>query len=150
MKVFTEEEKLKFIEVCESSNSMMAACTELQLHFNTFKKYAVEFGCYKPNQGGKGLKKSKSNRIKTQDILEGKYPQYQTFKLKRRLINEGYFEDKCMKCGWAGKRSGEKFTPCELHHKDGNRFNHSLDNLELLCPNCHSLTPTFRAKNIKN
>ena len=34
-----------------------------------------------------------------------------------------------------------------VHHKDGNRFNHSLSNIELLCPNCHSLTQTYRARN---
>ena len=38
----------------------------------------------------------------------------------------------------------------ELHHIDGNRTNHSLENLLLICPNCHSQTETFRAKNIKS
>jgi 5-methylcytosine-specific restriction endonuclease McrA len=37
----------------------------------------------------------------------------------------------------------------ELHHIDGNRQNHLLDNLVILCPNCHSQTDTFRAKNKK-
>ena len=37
----------------------------------------------------------------------------------------------------------------ELHHIDGDRTNHKLDNLQILCPNCHSQTATFRAKNIK-
>ena len=40
--------------------------------------------------------------------------------------------------------------PLELHHKDGNRYNNQLDNLMLLCPNCHALTENYRAKNIKN
>lgn len=35
---------------------------------------------------------------------------------------------------------------CQLHHKDGNKFNHSLDNLIILCPNCHSQTETFGFK----
>lgn len=32
----------------------------------------------------------------------------------------------------------------ELHHKDGNKLNNSRDNLEILCPNCHSQTPNYR------
>lgn len=91
---------------------------------------------------------SRPDRIKTQDILDGKYPDYNTYKLKRRLIQEGYKEDKCELCGWAQKRNpNDEFTPCELHHKDGNSHNHSLDNLIILCPNCHSLTNNYRAKN---
>ena len=38
----------------------------------------------------------------------------------------------------------------ELHHIDGNKYNNSLDNLILLCPNCHAQTDNYRAKNIKN
>lgn len=37
----------------------------------------------------------------------------------------------------------------EVHHKDGDRTNNSLENLQLLCPNCHSYTPTFARKGDK-
>lgn len=37
--------------------------------------------------------------------------------------------------------------PLELDHIDGNHQNNALQNLRLLCPNCHALTPTFRDKN---
>lgn len=141
-------DKEEFINVCNSSKSMAEAAAKLGMHFNTFKKYAVQFGCYKPNQSGKGITKIHLQKISTEDILAGKYPQYQTYKLKKRLIDEGYKEDKCEICGWNKRRLGEKYTPCELHHKDGNRTNHKLENLQLLCPNCHSLTSTHRAKNI--
>jgi len=60
--------------------------------------------------------------------------------LRERLINFGYKEDKCEKCGWANKFSGDKYSRCQLHHKDGNAHNNMLNNLEILCPNCHSLT----------
>jgi len=80
-------DKENFIEVCNNSLTMSEACRKLKLHYNTFKKYAIEFGCYKPNRGGKGQKgKSSSKKIKTEDILEGKYPDYQTFKLKKSII----------------------------------------------------------------
>ena len=141
-------DKDEFIKVCNESSSMYQASVNLNMHFNTFKRYALKFGCYNPNQSGKGMKKPKSNKILTEDILDGKYPEYQTFKLKIRLINEGFIEDKCQLCGWDKKRDGELYTPCELHHINGDRKDHHLSNLMLLCPNCHSLTDTYRAKNI--
>ena len=99
-KTFTEKEKQQFIEICESSITMSEACSKLNMHFNTFKRYALEFNCYKPNQGLKGGKRGYTKtRINTLDILNGKYPNYQTYKLKKRLIDEGYFKDECMICG---------------------------------------------------
>ena len=65
---------------------MIEASRILNLHFNTFKRYALEFNCYKPNRGGKGIIHGPSiNRIDTNDILNGLYPDYQTFKLKKDL-----------------------------------------------------------------
>jgi hypothetical protein len=40
--------------------------------------------------------------------------------------------------------------PMELHHIDGDKYNNAIANLLLLCPNCHALTDTYRARNIKN
>ena len=80
------------------------------------------------------------------DILEGKYPQYGTYALKARLIDEGIFKDECSVCGWNKKLESTRFTPCELDHIDGDPHNHVRDNLRLLCPNCHSLTHTYRKR----
>lgn len=69
-------------------------------------------------------------------------------KLRVRLIKEGYFEKKCCCCGlslWLGEE-----IPLELHHKDGNKNNNSLENLELRCPNCHYFTETYKTKNWSN
>jgi hypothetical protein len=52
--------------------------------------------------------------------------------------------NKCEECGveeWNGKR-----LPMEVDHIDGNTKNNNLDNLKILCPNCHSQTPTWRKK----
>jgi len=67
---------------------------------------------------------------------------------KRYLIHK--HGEKCMECGWCeiNKHTGK--IPVELEHMDGNSENNSLDNLKLLCPNCHSLTPTYKALNIGN
>lgn len=66
-------------------------------------------------------------------------------KLRLRLLKEGIFEYKCACCGnseWLGQP-----IPLELHHKDGNKDNNNLDNLELRCPNCHYFTETYKTKN---
>lgn len=41
--------KEEFIKICNESKTMAMAARKLNMHFNTFKKYAVKFNCYKPN-----------------------------------------------------------------------------------------------------
>jgi hypothetical protein len=142
-----EVEEEKFVELCQRSKSMAEASAVLGLHFNTFKRIALMLGCYRPNKSGKGIKKNKSTETKLIDILNGKHPHYQTFKLKQKIIKHGLLEYQCSSCGisqWQGQA-----ISLELDHIDGNRCNHELNNLRLLCPNCHSQTHTFRSKNIK-
>jgi len=146
----TEQE---IIDACQSSLSMAEAASKVGIHFNTFKRYALKLGVYTPNQGGKGKSKSYNgkDKIPLQEILEGKHPSYQTYKLKNRLFKEGLKEKKCEECGiedWITITYGRGLV-FELEHIDGDRTNHRFENLKILCPNCHSLTPTFRAKNIK-
>lgn len=57
------------------------------------------------------------------------------------------FGEKCMDCGWSEKNRVTGKCPIELEHIDGDSENNNLDNLKLLCPNCHSLTPTYKALN---
>lgn len=139
----------RFIEVCNNSSSAAIASKSLGLAFSTFKRIATKLGCYNTNQGGKNLKKERNPKVKLEDIFSNKIP-YQTYKLKKRLINEGILEDKCSICGWCKKREDEEYTPCELHHINGNHYDNSLENLQILCPNCHSLTESYRSRNMKN
>lgn len=136
----------EFIEIINRSQTMALAAKECNMPFSTFIRYAKRLGVYRPNQGGKGIKDNyiRKDHIPTKDILSGKYPQYQSYKLKIRLVKEGYKEDKCERCGWHEKLEDSEFTPCELHHIDGNPRNHLLSNLIILCPNCHSLTKSYR------
>lgn len=138
------------IDACESSITMAEASTKVPYHRNTFTRHAKRLGVYKPNPGGKGLNKPKEEgkgKIPLQDILNGNVPQYQTYKLKNRLINEGIKKNECECCGISSWN--EKPLMCELDHINGNSNDHRLENLRILCPNCHSQTDTFRAKNIK-
>ena len=56
----------------------------------------------------------------------------------------------CVECGWNKVNPVTGNCPIELDHKDGNSNNNSFENVRLLCPNCHSLTPTYKALNKGN
>lgn len=53
----------------------------------------------------------------------------------------------CEICGWNKVNQTLGYSPLEIHHKDGNYNNNDEDNLQVLCPNCHSLTANYRALN---
>lgn len=65
--------------------------------------------------------------------------------IKRYLMK--LFDCKCQLCGWGLENPKTHTSPLEIHHIDGNCINNRLDNLQLLCPNCHSLTDNFGALN---
>ena len=64
----------------------------------------------------------------------------------RRYIFKKY-NNKCTKCGWAKRNKYTKRIPLEINHKDGNFKNNKENNLDLICPNCHSLTKNYRSMN---
>lgn len=126
--------------------SMRAAAASIPMSWATFRTYAKRFGVWKPNQGGKFLPGETSpTKISLEEILAGKHPTYSRGNLKRRLINAGLKRNECEVCGistWLNK-------PLTLHidHINGNTWDHRLENLRLLCPNCHSQTPTYCGRN---
>jgi len=64
----------------------------------------------------------------------------------RRWMIDKYGE-KCSQCGWCEINPSTGKIPLHADHIDGNPENHTPDNLRFLCPNCHSLTPTYGALN---
>lgn len=105
------------------------------------KKLGLE---YAGNQGCKGLSKPNGRELSLLEYLE-KSIDIQSNKVRKKLLDEGYKEHKCECCGlteWLGEP-----IPLELHHKDGNHFHNELDNFQLLCPNCHAKTSSYRGKN---
>jgi hypothetical protein len=63
-----------------------------------------------------------------------------------RYLFEKY-QNKCSKCGWNEVNQYTGKIPLETEHIDGNFRNNKEENLDLLCPNCHSLTPTYKGAN---
>ena len=59
-------------------------------------------------------------------------------------------KEQCSRCGWAEKNPVTGRVPLTIEHIDGNWKNTVEDNLDLICPNCHSLTPTYGALNKGN
>lgn len=76
-------------------------------------------------------------------IVNGLRGEYQLSAHIQRYIREK-FENKCCECGWDKINPVTGHSPLDIHHIDGNYKNNSEDNLILLCPNCHSLTNTYK------
>lgn len=68
--------------------------------------------------------------------------------IKNRLLKERIFEEKCSICGISNEWNGKKLS-LQLDHINGICDDHRIENLRLLCPNCHSQTETFGAKRFK-
>lgn len=67
----------------------------------------------------------------------------------RRIILK-HRNEKCEGCGWSGTNPISKKSTLQVDHKDGDWKNNYIWNLKVLCPNCHSLTPTYGALNKGN
>jgi hypothetical protein len=107
-------------------------------------KYNIDISHFSQQGWAKGQVFGPKRDIK--DYLSNQYP-ISSFKLKNRLLEEGLLERVCSNCSsttWLNEP-----IPLELDHIDGDNENNNFNNLRLLCPNCHALTPTYRGKNKK-
>jgi len=110
------------------------------------KEYSLDMGHFTGKVWNKGLRGIGKPRLSLESILV-KNSDYQSFKLKKRLFNTGMKQPKCEECGWA-KKNSDGYLPLELDHINGDHRDNRLDNLRVLCPNCHSLKPNHRGRNI--
>jgi hypothetical protein len=69
--------------------------------------------------------------------------------LKQRLFREGLKQPRCEICGWATQAPDGR-VPVELDHINGDKTDNRLENLRIVCPNCHALQPTHRGLNKKS
>ena len=113
------------------------------------KELDLDVSHFKGRAWNKGLKGIYKRRIPLEKILV-KNSSYHSFKLKKRLFGERLKNQWCETCGWAEKTENG-YLPLELDHINGDRMDNRIVNLRILCPNCHSLTPTHRGrKNTKS
>ena len=159
----------KIISVCKSSKTFKEACEQLNCGYRYLLTAAIELGVYnelkakskkyshkrefkscpwKVKCGKGGFTSYKiDDKIWCEELFKGTFTA-NAYRIKQHLIAAGLKEDKCDCCGiseWNGKP-----ITIQCHHKDGNTKNNKLENLEFLCPNCHSQTDNYGSKNVKN
>lgn len=107
------------------------------------KKYNIDTSHFTGQAHAKG--KSLPHKVRPiEEYLTNQAP-IGSYRLKRRLISEGILKPVCSGCNLSAWL--DQSIPLELDHIDGCPENNTLDNLRLLCPNCHALTDTYRGKN---
>jgi len=111
-----------------------------------FKVYSIDISHFVGKNWNKGIKVGFLPRVQLKDIMV-KNSTFQSYKLRNRLFREGIKEQKCELCNWAQK-SKDGRIPVELDHINGDRMDNRIENLRILCPNCHSLQSTHRGRNI--
>ena len=130
------EHKNEIIEWISENKTKAFMCKQLKCKQGTLNLYLEKMGIdYAGNQGGIGINKTYSHYKTAKEYADSAY--VKSSKLKDKLIKEGLKEDKCEICGistWQGIK-----IVLELHHKNGNHYDNDLNNLQVLCPNCHSI-----------
>lgn len=143
----------QFIDAVNSSRSILEALTKIGLkptggNYKQFHFYVKELGLDTSHFTGqswiKGRKFVTRQPKQLSEILVVDST-YQSSLLRKRLIAENIFEHKCSRCQlseWLGQP-----ISLELEHINGTNTDNRLENLTLLCPNCHAQTSTYRGKN---
>jgi hypothetical protein len=128
--------------IVKKSLSWAQVCRELGLKPATgsqshIKKVSIDlnidFSHFKGSAWNKGRTFLKRN-VKEYLFLGCTEPSH---RIKEKLIRDGLKEKKCEFCSISTWK--EKDLPLELDHKNGNHLDNRLENLQILCPNCHSI-----------
>ena len=146
----------QFIEAIKTSLSYAQVLEKIGLkpagsNYDTVKKKIIELNLDVSHMTGKAW--NQGERFKQfkpiqdiQEILVEHSTYVNTNHLKQRLFKEGLKERKCECCG--NSEWMEKPIALELHHVNGIKDDLRIENLQILCPNCHAFTDNYRGKNI--
>lgn len=141
------EQKERILQWINEKQSKAYMCQQLGCKPETLNSYMKKMGIeYAGQQSRKGRNIGQGYMSALEYIGSGSIIKSHTLKLK--LFRDGLKEHKCELCGvsqWQGVD-----LPLELHHKDGNHYNNDLDNLIILCPNCHSIQEGNSGKAVKS
>ena len=138
------ERKEEILQWIDEHQPKAFICKQLQCKPETLNSYLKQMNIeYSGNQGQKGIRKDPKYKT-AEEYIQGTY--VKSHVLKEKLFKDGLKEKRCELCQisiWQGVE-----LPLELHHKDGNHFNNHFDNLQILCPNCHSIQEGNAGANI--
>ena len=148
--------KEEFESAAKVSYSIAGMCRHLgikpcggnyKLMHDAISKYNIDISHFRGQGWNVGLefKPCESKPIKEILVQDSTF---QSYKLKNRLLKEGLKQHICEGCNLTTWQ--ELPIPLELHHINGNNRDNRLENLLLLCPNCHALTDSYRGKNNKS
>lgn len=147
--------KHEFVEAWQTSISIAECGRKLGLNvsgttYTTLKNTALDLSLASDHMAGEAWRRGRSfpnsSKIPLEEILvEGS--RYSTSTLRTRLLKEKVFDPRCSRCG--GEEWNGLPMPLELDHINGVNDDHRIENLRILCPNCHAQTTTYRGKNKK-
>ena len=131
------ERKDEILQWIEEEKPKSYMCQQLSCKQETLNSYLKKMGIeYKGQQAKKGQYKGGNDYIPAMYYIDNNIS-IQSHRLKEKLIRDGLKQDCCELCGcseWLGMK-----LPLELHNKNCNHNDNKLDNLQILCPNCHSV-----------
>lgn len=129
----------------DESISASEAARKLNVSYNTYKKYAKLYGIMERCKcvDSKGIPKVHNpykGKYPLEEILMGMHPTYNSSRLKEKLFRSKLKQQICEICGYNEARITDGKIPLVLAFKDGDRSNHIIDNLEIICYNCYHNT----------
>lgn len=123
----------------EKADTAMGAARILGVSYPLFRKYARRYGIHKINRSATrkpNLYSPEKGKYPISEILDNKHPHLNDYIIKDKLIRFNILEPKCNICGYDKRRVVDNKICLLLDHKDGDRKNSKLENLQLLCLNC--------------